>query len=748
MTLRTRGATVRPIDIGWRDRFLALITDPNVAYVLLMLGMLGLFFELANPGVILPGVIGGISLILAFFAFQSLPINWAGLLLILFGIVLLIAEIKVVSHGVLTIGGIIAILLGSVMLVNTAELPLRVSWTVIVPVVALTAGIFVFAVSAGVRAQMQRPTTGVAGLLQRGRRGEDRARPGGPGVRPRRAVDGGGERPRHRGGRARPRRRRRGAQASGGARVRPAGLTPVQGGRMETAFYVVPALILALFVLSSSVKILREYERAVVFRLGRLVPNKGQRPGVILLIPFVDKMVKVSLRTVAMDVAPQDVISRDNVSIKVNAVIFFRVIDPRQAVVQVEDYLYATSQIAQTTLRSVLGQVELDDLLASRDQVNQQLQRIIDQHTDPWGVKVTAVEVKHVDLPQDMQRAMSKQAEAERERRAKVINAEGEFQAAEKLAQAALVLAADPHRGPAPVPPDDARGRLGAEHDDVLPDADRSLRAVPEGPRGSGRVEALTVPPAAPDGGGVASRRRPAVAVRRRRLGVGDRSRRAPPVRDPADHRQAAPAVVRRVGGGVDHVPRVLPGGAPRGLPLRPLRSTGGSRRAEQSVVHVGALLAQPARADAAPRAPAGPRGSTAIPTLGVLSLLALTIGLPYVLLASTGPLLQAWLVRRPGVGAALPALRAVESRVAGRAARLPGPRRAVRVLAPAGDRVGARLPRASRSSRPPPRCARPGRFRRAGPSRAGRGDRRPEPGRADPLDRAGRRARRCSCWR
>jgi membrane-bound serine protease (ClpP class) len=165
VTLHTRGAAVQPIAVGWRDRFLALITDPNIAYILLMLGMLGLFFELANPGVILPGVIGGISLILAFFAFQSLPINWAGLLLILFGIVLLIAEIKVVSHGVLTIGGIIAILLGSMMLVNTPELPLRVAWTVIIPVVALTAGIFVFAVSAGVRAQMQRPTTGAAGLL-------------------------------------------------------------------------------------------------------------------------------------------------------------------------------------------------------------------------------------------------------------------------------------------------------------------------------------------------------------------------------------------------------------------------------------------------------------------------------------------------------------------------------------------------------------------------------------------------------
>ena len=206
--------------------------------------------------------------------------------------------------------------------------------------------------------------------------------------------------------------------------------------------YIIPALIIVLFFLSAAIKILREYERGVVFRLGRLIGAKG--PGIIFLIPVVDKMVKVSLRTVAMDVAPQDVITRDNVSVKVNAVIFFRVIDPREAIVQVEDYLYATSQISQTTLRSVLGQAELDDLLAERERVNQQLQRIIDQHTDPWGVKVTAVEVKHVDLPQDMQRAMSRQAEAERERRAKVINAEGEYQAAERLAQAANVLAATP----------------------------------------------------------------------------------------------------------------------------------------------------------------------------------------------------------------------------------------------------------------------------------------------------------------
>jgi regulator of protease activity HflC (stomatin/prohibitin superfamily) len=211
---------------------------------------------------------------------------------------------------------------------------------------------------------------------------------------------------------------------------------------MELSLSLVAAAVVVLYVVFSAIRILREYERGVVFRLGRLIASRG--PGLIFLIPFVDKMVKVSLRTIAMDVPPQDVITRDNVSVKVNAVIFFRVVEPRQAVVQVEDFLYATSQIAQTTLRSVLGQVELDDLLAARDKINQQLQRIIDEQTDPWGVKVTSVEVKHVDLPQDMQRAMSKQAEAERERRAKVINAEGEFQAAERLAQAAAVLASTP----------------------------------------------------------------------------------------------------------------------------------------------------------------------------------------------------------------------------------------------------------------------------------------------------------------
>jgi regulator of protease activity HflC (stomatin/prohibitin superfamily) len=186
------------------------------------------------------------------------------------------------------------------------------------------------------------------------------------------------------------------------------------------------------------VKIIREYERAVVFRLGRLIGYKG--PGMIVLIPFIDKMVKVSLRTITLDIAPQDVITKDNVSIKVNAVLYFRVIYPDKAIVSVENYLYATDQIAQTTLRSILGQSDLDEILSERDKINIRLQQIIDEHTEPWGIKVASVEVKQIDLPLEMQRAMAKQAQAERERRAKVINADGEFQAAAKLAEAAQAI--------------------------------------------------------------------------------------------------------------------------------------------------------------------------------------------------------------------------------------------------------------------------------------------------------------------
>src|SRR5439155_700140 len=290
--LATRGAPVKPIEVGFRDRVLNVITDPNVAYILMMLGTIGLLAELYNPGAIFPGVIGAISIILAFFAFQSLPINYAGLLLILLGLVLLIAEIKFVSHGVLAIGGVVAMGLGSLMLFDAPEASgLRISWGVIIATVGTTAGLFLFVITAGVRAFARRPLLGVSGLV---------------------AV--------------------------------------------------------VVFFVGSFARILREYERAVIFRLGRstkaiLNPGgQGNGPGLVLLVPLIDKMVKVSMQTVALDVPPQDVITRDNVSLKVSAVIYFRVIDPEKAIVAVQDYLYATSQIAQTTLRSVLGQVELDDL--------------------------------------------------------------------------------------------------------------------------------------------------------------------------------------------------------------------------------------------------------------------------------------------------------------------------------------------------------------------------------------------------
>ncbi len=201
-------------------------------------------------------------------------------------------------------------------------------------------------------------------------------------------------------------------------------------------------LVLVILFLSAAIRILNEYERGVIFRLGRVIKEKG--PGLIILIPVVDKMVKVSLRLVAMDVDPQDVITRDNVSVKVNAVIYFRVIDSIKAIIEVENYTYAMSQLAQTTLRSVCGQAELDELLSEREKINSELQEILDTHTDPWGIKVATVELKHIDLPQEMQRAMARQAEAERERRAKVINAEGEFQAATKLAEASKIIEEHP----------------------------------------------------------------------------------------------------------------------------------------------------------------------------------------------------------------------------------------------------------------------------------------------------------------
>lgn len=215
---------------------------------------------------------------------------------------------------------------------------------------------------------------------------------------------------------------------------------------MENSVQAVSILVIGglfiIIILSNSIRVLREYERGVIFRLGRLIGGKG--PGIIFLIPIIDRMVKVSLRTVVLDVPPQDVITKDNVSIKVNAVLYFRVVNPEKSVVEVENFLFATSQLSQTTLRSILGQSELDELLSKRDKINRELQTIIDEHTEPWGIKVSNVEVKQIDLPIEMQRAMAKQAEAERERRAKVVHAEGEFQASQKLSDAAAVIGENP----------------------------------------------------------------------------------------------------------------------------------------------------------------------------------------------------------------------------------------------------------------------------------------------------------------
>ena len=207
---------------------------------------------------------------------------------------------------------------------------------------------------------------------------------------------------------------------------------------MQTLYTFAPIIVLVVLFLFSAIKVLNEYQRAVVFRLGRVLQAKG--PGLIILIPIIDKMIKVSLRIIALDVPGQDVITKDNVSVKVNAVIYFRVMDPVKAILEVEDYMFATSQLAQTTLRSVCGAAELDEILTHRDQINDQIQVILDEHTDPWGIKVTNVEVKYIDLPQEMQRAMARQAEAERDRRSKVINAEGEYQAANRLAEAAAII--------------------------------------------------------------------------------------------------------------------------------------------------------------------------------------------------------------------------------------------------------------------------------------------------------------------
>ena len=287
---------------------------------------------------------------------------------------------------------------------------------------------------------------------------------------------------------------------------------------MAALIAVAAVAVLLLIFLSSAVRVAREYERGVIFRLGRLKsPPKG--PGLFLLIPIIDKMVRVDLRTVTLNVPPQEVITKDNVPVRVNAVAYFRIIDPENAIVQIENFMVATSQISQTTLRSVLGQHPLDELLSERDKINAILQQIIDEATSPWGIKVSIVEVKDVEIPGGMQRAMARQAEAERERRAKVIAAEGEFQASERLKDAAQVLSREPDVAPAPVPADDARDQLGAVVDDHPARADRAL---PAADRSLARLRAEELTP--PDFGTTRSRAEPSSS---RRLGRAVRAQSA-----------------------------------------------------------------------------------------------------------------------------------------------------------------------------------------------------------------------------
>src|SRR5438132_676174 len=326
LTIHTGNAIVTDEPMPFWQVFLGALIDPTIAALLLLLASYGIITELTSPGAILPGVVGGIAAVLAVVSLANLPVNIAGALMLIVALGLFIADVKANTHGILSAGGVLALVLGLAFLINTGPIGL--------------------------------------------------------------------------------------------------GVNPV---------------LLALVVVFSSLRIANEYDRGVVFRLGRLIGLKG--PGLYFIIPFgVDRVVRIDLRVITLEVPPQEIITKDNVTTKVNAVLYFQVIDARRAVVQVLNYINATSQISQTTLRAVLGQSTLDELLADRDVINQKLQKIIDDETEPWGIKVTRVEIKDVELPSTMQRAMAKQAEAEREKRAKIINADGEFQASQTLANAAQVI--------------------------------------------------------------------------------------------------------------------------------------------------------------------------------------------------------------------------------------------------------------------------------------------------------------------
>lgn len=447
-TLETRDAVVEQMAPGWQTRLLAVLTNPNVAFILMLVGIYGLIFEMANPGAVVPGVIGAISLVLGLYALNILPVNHAGLGLLLLGIAFMVAEAFVPSFGILGFGGIVAFVVGATMLFDTDTPAFTLSIWVIGSATAVTAVLLLIVVAYIVKTARRPVVTGLDQMI--GSTGEVDDWSGHEGH-----VLVGGERWRATAERS----------FSPGAKVK---VVQVDGlvvkveadpapGRddinrtpwldVETDMILNGILVVALAALiiaffATAIHILREYERGVVFTLGRFTRVAG--PGFVILIPVIQKMVRVDLRIRVEDVPTQDVISHDNVSVQVNAVIYFRVVDAARAILQVEDFLQATSQLAQTTLRSVLGKHELDEMLAERDRLNNDIQEILDRQTDAWGVKVNNVEIKHVDLDTSMIRAIAKQAEAERVRRARIINAEGEQQAAEKLVEAAQMLGTAP----------------------------------------------------------------------------------------------------------------------------------------------------------------------------------------------------------------------------------------------------------------------------------------------------------------
>ena len=452
MTLALADATVRRVRMTPGQQLLNVLADPNIVYLLLMAGLIGLYFEFAHPGVIFPGVAGAICLLLALASFQVLPVNLTGLLLIFLGVGLLISEAFVTSYGILGLGGVTAFVIGSLFLIDTSKTDLAVNRNIIYGAAAALTLIILGIGYIVARERRSRSTTGAEGIV--GEVGEVREAiaPGAPGKvfvhgEIWRAVSTDALSP---GARARVKsinglelqvqkagvETRRIAQGIGKPRA--------HWGRRRIAMASGVGIVVfigVIFVLSG-LKVLNEYERGVVFRLGRLTPYRG--PGVIFVIPVLERMARIDLRTVTLDIPPQDVITKDNVTVKVSAVLYFRVVDPSRAVTEVANYLFATMQLAQTTLRSVGGQTELDELLSQRDKLNARIQEIVDSQTEPWGVKVTLVELKNIDLPQDMQRAIAAQAEAERERRAKVIAAEGEFQASQRLADAAEIMSKSP----------------------------------------------------------------------------------------------------------------------------------------------------------------------------------------------------------------------------------------------------------------------------------------------------------------